>query len=36
MFSKTTQSALKNCRQVTLYLPYDVKTVVCGGSEKSL
>ena len=36
MFSKTTQSALKTVRQVTLYLPYDVKSAVCGGSKKSL
>ena len=35
MFSKTTQLTLENVPS-SYYSPYDVKSIVCGGSEKSL
>ena len=34
MFSRITQPTLKNFP--SNYLPYDAKSVICGGSEKSL
>ena len=34
MFSKITQPTLKNFQ--SNYSPYDAKSVICGGSEKSL
>ena len=34
MFSKITQPTLKNFQ--SNYSPYDAKSAICGGSEKSL